>query len=68
MIKYNKKIIPINIHSKDFQENLENEFNNSKYNYNNINDEKIINKINELVYKLYDLTEEEISIIEESLK
>ena len=68
LIKYNKKIIPINIHSKDFQENLENEFNNSKYNYNNINDEKIINKINELVYKLYDLTEEEISIIEESLK
>ena len=68
VIKFNKNIININPHSKDFQDNLELEFEKTISKINGLNIEELILKINQLVYELYELTEEEINIIEESLK
>ena len=67
IIKHNKKIIPINIHSKDFQENIESEFLNSQSKLNKLNETGILNEINQLVYELYGLSTEDITLIENSL-
>lgn len=68
IIKHNKKNIPINIHSKDFQENIETEFLNSKNKLDQLDETALINEINQLTYELYDLTDDEITIIENTLK
>ena len=67
IIKHNKKIIPINIHSKYFQENIESEFLNSQSKLNKLNETGILNEINQLVYELYGLSTEDITLIENSL-
>lgn len=67
IIKHNEKSIDINIHSKDFQENIETEFLDSQNKLNKLNDIVIINEINQLIYELYGLSTEDIILIENSL-
>lgn len=69
ILKKNKKKIPINLSNRDFQNNLEIEFDKSLSKL-----EPLKNKINntdclidQVVYKLYGLTDEEIKIVEESV-
>jgi uncharacterized protein (UPF0305 family) len=70
VLKKNKKKIPINLSGKDFQMNLEKEFNTSIANLNPLmNKIKTTDKlIDQIVYKLYGLTDEEIKVVEESFK
>ena len=69
IIKKNKNKIPVNLSNRDFQNNLKIEFDKSLSKL-----EPLKNKINntdclidQIVYKLYGLTDEEIKIVEESV-
>lgn len=70
ILKFNKKLIKININSKEIQENLEYEFNNSKNVLERLQKQilTIEKEINHLVYELYDLSPDEIDIVENSLQ
>ena len=68
IIQYNKNIIEVNYHSKDFQDNLEREFENCQNQLNKLDEITLNFKINQIIYDLYGLTSEEITIVENSLK
>lgn len=69
VLKKNKKKIPINLSNRDFQMNFEDEFNKSRAKLNPLMKkiESTDKLIDQIVYKLYGLTEEEIKIVEESI-
>lgn len=66
IIKYNSKLININYHSKEFQENLEKEFNKCQNQLNKLDETARTLEINQIIYESYGLTHEEIAIIENS--
>ncbi|MCG2718279.1 MAG: BREX-1 system adenine-specific DNA-methyltransferase PglX [Nanoarchaeota archaeon] len=69
ILKNNKKRIPVNISSLQFHKNLKEGFETSKNVLTplRIKIEATDNLIDQIVYKLYGLTEEEIKIVEESI-
>lgn len=69
VLKKNKKKIPINLSNRDFQNNLKIEFDKSLSKLEPLKN-KIKNTdslIDQVVYKLYGLTDKEIKIVEESV-
>ena len=69
VLKKNKKKIPINLSNREFQMNFEKEFNKSRAKLNPLMKkiESTDNLIDQIVYKLYGLMDEEIKVVEESL-
>ena len=69
ILKKNKKRIPVNISGREFQENLKKEFEKSLGVLTPLeNDIELTDKlIDQVVYKWYGLTEEEIRIVEEDV-
>lgn len=70
VLKQNQRKLQIDPNRRDFQENLKSEFDQSLAKLNPLK-EKIAKTdwlIDQMVYKLYGLTEEEIKIVEESVK
>lgn len=67
VLKKNKKKIPINLSNRDFQMNFENGFNKSRAKLNPLMKkiESTDKLIDQIVYKLYGLTDDEIKIVED---
>lgn len=68
VLKKDKKKIPINLSNRDFQMNFEKEYDKSMAKLNPLMKkiESTDNLIDQIVYKLYGLTDDEIRIVEES--
>jgi hypothetical protein len=69
VLKKNKKKIPINLSNREFQMNFENGFNKGVAKLNPLMKkiESTDKLIDQIVYKLYGLMDEEIKVVEESL-
>lgn len=69
ILRKNKKKIPINLSNREFQTNLKREFDTSISKLNPLKEkiECIDNLIDQIVYKLYGLTDKEIEIVGSSL-
>jgi len=65
-LKKNKKKIPVNLSSRQFQTNLKDEFEQSLSKLKPLMDkiEKTDRLIDQIVYRLYGLTEEEVRVVE----